>query len=456
MTCRSHLKRLLMSFITDKQTLDDLNIFGRHDRGNSVYAIFNRTFTRGGGKLLEDMFALPLADKGSISRRSSIIQMFLERGTAFPFTASLLEDIDHYLGNTDSRSRLASDGNNLNRRIKKLLGADREYSGIRKGVQAMLELLHGTDYFVRNMKETASQTYYAEDIAAMEKILAVPEILETLIGKVNRKLPYERLAQYDRLFRFRLRDSIQKLLWHIYNLDVYISVASVAAARNFVFAQALDPSENRLIIDDVYHPCINKPVANSIRIGEDNNVIFLTGANMGGKSTFMKTFGIAVFLAHMGFPVPASRMEFSVRNGMFTTINLPDNLSMGYSHFYAEVMRVKKVAEQVTRTGNLIVIFDELFRGTNVKDAFDATVAITGAFSSNRACIFIISTHIIEAGNVLGDRYHNIGFLYLPTIMGGNTPVYTYKLTEGITTDRHGMIIINNERILEIINSREL
>lgn len=56
----------------------------------------------------------------------------------------------------------------------------------------------------------------------------------------------------------------------------------------------------------------------------------------------MKTFSIAIFLAHVGFPVPAEAMEFSVRNGMFTTINLPDNLSMGYSHFYAEVLRVEE------------------------------------------------------------------------------------------------------------------
>ncbi len=75
----------------------------------------------------------------------------------------------------------------------------------------------------------------------------------------------------------------------------------------------------------------------------------------------------------MGFPVPASGMEFSVQSGMFTTINLPDNINMGYSHFYAEVMRVKKVAESGGILKNLIVIFDELFRGTNVKDAYEAT-----------------------------------------------------------------------------------
>jgi len=176
---------------------------------------------------------------------------------------------------------------------------------------------------------------------------------------------------------------------------------------------------------------------------------------MAGKSTFMKTFGICVFLAHMGFPVPAQKMEFSVQNGLFTTINLPDNLNMGYSHFYAEVLRVKKVAECVSRTHNLIVVFDELFRGTNVKDAYDATVAVTEAFAANRDCTFIISTHIMEAGETLRGLCNNINFTYLPTIMEGNIPRYTYRLQEGITNDRHGMMIINNEHIIDIIKSRK-
>jgi DNA mismatch repair ATPase MutS len=140
---------------------------------------------------------------------------------------------------------------------------------------------------------------------------------------------------------------------------------------------------------------------------------------------------------------------------MFTTINLADNLNMGYSHFYAEVLRLKKVAEQVARTENLIVIFDELFRGTNVKDAYDATVAVTAAFAEKRNCTFIISTHIIEAGEVLREKCDNINFVYFPTVMNGNKPGYTYQLSAGITNDRHGMMIINNEDIIGIIKSRQ-
>lgn len=246
-----------------------------------------------------------------------------------------------------------------------------------------------------------------------------------------------------------------KILYYVYLLDVYMAVANVAKERGFVFAKAHPNDKNTLVMKGAFHPFLTNPVGNTITVDENSNVIFLTGANMAGKSTFMKSFGITVFLAHVGFPVPAKEMEFSVQNGMFTTINLPDNLSMGYSHFYAEVLRVKKVAQQVRQTQHLIVVFDELFRGTNVKDAYDATVAVTEAFAGIRNCTFIISTHIIEAGEVLKERCDNINFVYLPTKMEGSKPVYTYTLAPGITDDRHGMMIVNNEHIIEIIKNGE-
>ena len=173
---------------------------------------------------------------------------------------------------------------------------------------------------------------------------------------------------------------------------------------------------------------------------------------MAGKSTFMKALGINVYLAHMGFPVAAMQMTFSVKDGIYSSINVPDNLNMGYSHFYAEVLRVKKVAEEVSSGKSLVIIFDELFKGTNVKDAYDATLAVTAAFSEYRDCLFIISTHIIEAGEVLQEQ-SNIQMLYLPTLMNGAIPTYPYLLQPGISSDRHGMMIIENEGILEMLEA---
>jgi DNA mismatch repair ATPase MutS len=228
-------------------------------------------------------------------------------------------------------------------------------------------------------------------------------------------------------------------------------VAQASKEQGFSFAQIEEEEENIIEMQGVYHPLVPHAIPNDITITEKNNMVFLTGANMAGKSTFMKTFSISIYLAHMGFPVPAKSMRFSVQDGMFTTINLSDNLNLGFSHFYSEVLRVKKVAESLKTNERMIVVFDELFRGTNVKDAYDATVAIMNAFAGKRKSTFVISTHIIEAGEALKELRDNIKFLYLPTVMKGNIPAYTYQLREGITSDRHGMVIIRNEGILEIL-----
>jgi DNA mismatch repair protein MutS len=212
----------------------------------------------------------------------------------------------------------------------------------------------------------------------------------------------------------------------------------------------LPKEKNLLAALNLRHPCLEKAIGNDIAMDEAGNLVFLTGANMAGKSTFMKSFGITIYLAHMGFPVAANEMSFSVKDGLYTSINVPDNLSLGYSHFYAEVLRVKKVAQEIMKPLELVVIFDELFKGTNVKDAYDATLAITSAFAEKQKCFFIISTHITEAGQALQQQSTNLQFLYFPSLLTGHIPVYTYKLQQGISDDRHGMVIIKKEGILEL------
>jgi len=117
------------------------------------------------------------------------------------------------------------------------------------------------------------------------------------------------------------------------------------------------------------------------------------------------------------------------------------------------VLRVKNIAAELALGRNLFIVFDELFRGTNVKDACEATIAVAEAFAGKPDSFFIISTHIIEAGEVLRNTCSGVRFVYLPTQMNGNQPVYTYTLENGITNDRHGMIIIQNEGILELLEA---
>ncbi|MBN9385820.1 MAG: DNA mismatch repair protein [Chitinophagaceae bacterium] len=433
-----------MRFTTDQQTLDDLRLFGKGGDG-SIYQLFNRTATRGGAAILEEWFRYPLSDEKLINERSGIIRHFAQSGQPFPFRPELFDQIEQYLADHDERSRLTGREQSLKDKMSGLIAEDSEYKTIHQGVAALVEMAHGLKALFGGDGFGA----YRSEAAALAELLNEPVFMQLLELPVRGKLSYEKVAVHDAHLRFRHRDSVRRLLGKIYHLDVYISVAAVARQRGFAFAEALPRDRQMLRSEGLYHPSVPNAVPNNLAITTGSNIIFLTGANMAGKSTFMKSLGIALFLAHMGLPVPASSMVFSVRDAIYTTINLSDNLGAGASHFYAEVLRVKKVARELSLGKSLFVIFDELFRGTNVKDAYEATVALTSAFAGHKDSIFVISTHIIEAGDVLKERHDNIHFVFLPTRMQGDRPVYTYTLEKGITADRHGMIIINNEGILE-------
>ncbi|WP_442591466.1 MutS-related protein [Pedobacter sp. AW31-3R] len=438
-----------MAFLTDQQTINDLNLFGKSG-GASIYQIFNRTKTRGGAAMLEEMFRFPLSDERKINHRSQIIQQFAKTGASFPFSIDHFDPVESYLKNTDSRTKLSAQEDSITKKLSNMVAVDAITSGIYLGIANLLKLLNELQQFL-NSHNGGDFDFYEQDKEDLLEMLATPGIKEVLELPVNVKISAREYIQYDELFRFRHRDVVLKIISYVYGLDVYFSVALVAVERAFVFPTALPKQQHVLKLEGVYHPELQKAVPNSIHINAGSNVIFLTGANMAGKSTFMKSLSIALFLAHIGFPVAAKKMEFSVLDGIYTTINLPDNLGMGASHFYVEVLRTKRIAQELKLGRNLFVLFDEMFRGTNVKDAAEATIAFTEAFAGKRDSIFVISTHIIEAGEVLKERCDNINFVYLPTHMDGTKPIYTYTLEQGLTADRHGMIIIRNEGILEIL-----
>lgn len=441
-----------MSFFADKQTLEDLNIPGRYKK-NSIASLFNAAMTDGGRKLIDQLFQRPLTDAAEINKRSNIFQFFTNHPVDFPFTEEESSLMESYLS-TGGGGLLSVFASIVSKKTLQVLAQDKDYDLLVADICNTIQLLRRFYQFIDQQPMEGNP--FNEELSVAKAIFANPKLSWLITEKRIEQLSLFELARYDYLLRTGMHKEMQQLIEILFRLDVYIAVANVARNKHFTFARAVPRQANVLHAKGLYHPVLDNAVGNTLDLHEENNVLFLTGANMAGKSTLMKSFGIAVYLAHMGFPIAASAFEFSVKDGLYSSINVPDSLDMGYSHFYAEVLRVKTVAEQVAADKDLIVIFDELFKGTNVMDAYDATLSITEAFSENRNCFFMISTHIIEVGEKLRERCSNFNFSYLPTLMDGHIPRYTYMLTEGITTDRHGMLIIENEGILDLLNSSSL
>lgn len=438
-----------MSFIIDKQTVQDLNLLGKYD-SKSIYHVYDRTRTRGGRQLMEQMFHNPLTDSEAINARSALFQSFMDHPCDFPFEDEVLDAVEYYMSMPASSNR----GLHLLKfaKMKSMLyiAGDRMIETMGESIIKTMKLF---DRLVAFTTEHAKEveTYRSVD-EEVKKLLATPGLVGIMRHKGAKALSFGQVMHAHRVLRVSCYTEVSRLMDIVYHLDLQITVAKVANERGFKRAIAHPAHEGKNIFRAVtlFHPTVQGAKGNSLSVDQEHNMIFLTGANMAGKSTFMKSVGIGLYLAHMGFPVPAAEMEFTVRDGLFTSINVSDNMDLGYSHYYAEVMRVKHVAQHVAEGHNLFIILDELFKGTNVKDALDATSAVLKAFSVHRNCFFIVSTHILEAADALKDcpnlRYH-----YFPTQIVGGVPRYTYQLTEGITADRHGMMIIRNERIIESI-----
>jgi DNA mismatch repair protein MutS len=438
-----------MNFYIDTQTLEEMNLLGKFRQG-SVYNLFSQVRTSGGEQLLNSMFLDPLTDAVAINERSSIFQFFQQSALTFPFDVQEISVMREYLDSGTGGNALTTFSGAVIKKVLAGLTRDERYKRMVQGLQATIGTLNKCYTFLQQLQALKPAGALHGRMQTIQQLLANERLVQLRTIDIYKALPLPDLARYDHLLKQPLYDAMEQLLSFVYEADVYIAISDVARTRSFVYAQAYPAEKNILQAAGLYHPSLKQAVGNSIAMDQHKNVLFLTGANMAGKSTWMKSVGIALYLAHMGFPVAASEMAFSVRDGLYTSINVADNISLGYSHFYAEVVRVKQAAEAVSSGKRLLVMFDELFKGTNVKDAFDGTLAVTEALAAYTDCLFIVSTHIIEVGAEL-KKLSGIHCVYMPTVMEGSHPRYTYRLQEGITEDRQGMLIIRNEGILELI-----
>ena len=204
-------------------------------------------------------------------------------------------------------------------------------------------------------------------------------------------------------------------------------------------------------IRGLYHPLLEKAVSYDVSMNPDSNFIFLTGANMAGKSTFIKSVGLSVYLAHLGMGVPAQHMKTALFDGMLSNINVVDNLVKGESYFYNEVKRIRNTILQISDRKKWLVLIDEMFKGTNVLDAMKCSSTVIRGLLKIRSSLFILSTHLYEIGHELED-FSNISFKYFETRVNDGQLEFSFLLKEGISNDRLGYLILEREKVVELLD----
>ena len=444
-----------MKFFTDDQTIGDLEIFEAARNRKSLIRILDKTVTIGGSNRLTALLYNPMADMTLIHHRIDAIRFFSSNMFDIPVSVQNLDFIEHYLNQSDYPTTFSS-MKAIEKSIRNKLNPTNEFYVRERGIQYAVEFIRSLHRTIQEMDPEGCPHLIRKYNADMMQVFSIPVLAEIISEKKNRKrLSSVTIEKLDHHFRYINKKELRFLLDVVYEYDVFQTLAQAAPRLGFCLPEIVPSSEKTVDITGLHHPLISKAVPYDVHLTDDANLVFITGPNMAGKSTFLKSLGIAVFLAHAGFPVPATSMKISLLSGLSTTINIPDDLNLGYSHFYSEVLRIKKVAEHIRDNGSMLVIFDELFRGTNVKDAFEGSVAVISEFSKLRSCFFAISTHLVEVAEHLSD-HRNIKFRFFEVKNNDGMPEYTYQIKEGVTDTRLGMHIIRQEKILETIRSIEM
>ena len=160
--------------------------------------------------------------------------------------------------------------------------------------------------------------------------------------------------------------------------------------------------------NELGHPLISaeKKVTNDFKIAELGEVFILTGSNMAGKSTFLRTIGVNLCLAYAGGPVNATYMQTSLFR-LFTCIRVTDSVTDGYSYFYAEVRRLRALLDALKQPEQLPLFFliDEIFKGTNNKERLIGSRSFVRALAGQH-CVGAISTHDLELVKLEGTLPH--------------------------------------------------
>jgi DNA mismatch repair ATPase MutS len=255
-----------------------------------------------------------------------------------------------------------------------------------------------------------------------------------------------RLA-FDQLARDSAKPLLSAILETLGTVEAMWSLGAATAEHGWSYPEPT----SQLRVRGLYHPFLGREaVSNDLALDDRTRVCFVTGPNMAGKSTFLKAVGMAVLLAHAGCGVPAAAMEFRMVGSLFSSVQITDNLSAGESFYLAEVHRIRSLAEALHDQRSTVAVLDEPFRGTNVHDAAEATLAVIERLVHHPSTLIFVASHLAElVPAIMADP--RVRLLHFSADISGERPRFDYRLRDGMSSQRLGMILLRQERVLDLL-----
>ena len=434
----------------DKTTLKDLNIFNNED-DFSIFSKINFTKTSNGQEKLKINLATPLKNIDAINGIQETLKSITCCFNQWPDEISngtIIVIERFYEATVNTIPAVVS---NYNARIYKLINSY-DFSLIKYSVTHCFDLIKGLMKTIELLLDEHTSLPLKNILLDIESIINKDEF--QIIRQHNniKHLTNKEILQLGSFLRYKFKPLMSQLLQMHATIDAWYGMAKSVVENNLIFPEFIESSEPYIKATGLYHILLSDPVPYDLLLNKETNFQFLTGANMAGKSTYIKSVGSAVFLAHTGMGVPVKSMELSVFDGMLSNINVMDDITKGESYFFNEVQRIKATINKISDGRKWLILIDELFKGTNVEDAMKCSSIVIEGLLKIKNSIFILSTHLYEISEAL--KVHpNIRFNYFETTVINDQFSFSYQLKNGVSSDRLGYLILKKEGVITMLDN---
>jgi len=233
-------------------------------------------------------------------------------------------------------------------------------------------------------------------------------------------------------------------------MDALYALSVVSSRKNYV--RPIFHEENYIDLVEGRHPILddrmkkNGYVSNSLCMNKEDQIMIITGPNMGGKSTYMRQSALIVILAQIGCFVPAQKADLPIFHKIFTRIGASDDIMSGQSTFMVE-MTEANYALQNTDDKSLI-LFDEIGRGTSTYDGMSLAQAMLEYIHNNTKAKTLFSTHYHELTS-LAEQYEGIKNLHVDVKEEGEEVTFLYRISEGKADKSYGINVARLAKLPE-------
>lgn len=435
----------------DITTLNDLNILSKEEN-YSLFEKINFARTSNGEIQLQQNLSKPFNNVADIAGIQQTLQVIINASDHWPLQISngtILMVEKFYDSNIDT---IPENPSAYQTYLYKLLHSP-DFSLIKYSVSHFFDFIKGLDSIIKLLSDEKNASPLQQLLHELRDLLNKENCKSLLNKNSSKEFSNKEILNAGYFFLYRYKHQTKRLLQLHAQLDAWYGMAIAVKQYQLIFPIIQKSNQPYIYAEGLYHLLLEKPVSYDIKLDKDKNFMFLTGANMAGKSTFIKSTGTAVYLAHLGMGVPAQKMELSLFDGILSNINIMDNLSKGESYFYNEVQRIKSTITKINDGRQWLILIDELFKGTNVEDAMKCSSIVIEGLVKIPESIFILSTHLYEIGEAL-KRHSNISFNYFETQMIHDEFKFSYQLKEGISNDRLGYLILKKEGVVAMLEKK--